>query len=144
MKCTVLIDREREEEILIYAHEKTAWIEEIEQFVHGAAMELIGYTQGHTVRITPSDVHCFIVEKNRIYALTDTEKLQLRCRLYQLEEQLGENFIKISQSCIANIKKIRRFNTSISGTLLVDFQNGYTDYVSRRHIKSVKERLGIQ
>ena len=56
---------------------------------------------------------------------------------------LGTDFIKINQSCIANIRQIQRFDTSFSGTLRVIFKNGYTDYVSRRQLKAVKERLGL-
>ena len=39
---------------------------------------------------------------------------------------------------------IDRFNASIGETLLVIFKSGYKDYVSRRQIKNVKERMGIK
>ena len=42
------------------------------------------------------------------------------------------------------IKKIKKFDTSVSGMLTVTFKNGYRDYVSRRNLKSVKERLGVK
>ena len=71
------------------------------------------------------------------------EKFEIKTRLYVIEEKLPENFIKINQSCIANINQIERFDASISGTLKIRFKNGYTDYVSRRQLKNVKERIGI-
>ena len=52
-------------------------------------------------------------------------------------------FIKINQSTVANITKIERFETSIGGSLSVRFKNGYRDYVSRRNLKKIKERMGI-
>ena len=64
-------------------------------------------------------------------------------RLYSIEEKLSEDFIKINQSTVINIKKIQRFDVSVTGTLKVIMKNGYTDYVSRRRIKNVKERLGL-
>ena len=59
------------------------------------------------------------------------------------KQMLGEGFVKINQSCIANTKKILRFSASISGALQVTFKNGYRDYVSRRQLKTVKKRMGL-
>ena len=44
---------------------------------------------------------------------------------------------------IANLKKVEKFSAAFSGALQVNFKNGYVDYVSRRNLKNVKERLGI-
>ena len=44
---------------------------------------------------------------------------------------------------LINIDKIKRFDASLSGFLLVTLKNGYSDYVSRRNLKNVKERLGL-
>ena len=78
-----------------------------------------------------------------MYALTENEKFKIKSRLYQLEEKLDNNFVKINQSCIANIKKIDRFKATVGGSLTVVFENGYVDFVSRRKLKNVKERLGL-
>ncbi len=143
MKCKIFIDKEREEEVLIYAHEKTELVKAIEKLVAEEATEFIGYKDREAVKLNLFDVNCFLVEDNRVYAFTQSEKLLVKCRLYKLEESLPQNFIKINQSCIANINQIDRFGASFSGSLTVRFKNGNTDYVSRRKVKSVKERLGI-
>ncbi len=143
MKCTLIITNEHEEEVVIYAHKKTKLIEEIEEMINGSAPEIIGYGENQAVRLKNDEVTCFMVEDNKVYALTDKDKYQLKQRLYQLEEILPDTFVKINQSCIANIRKIERFDTSISGTLIINFKNGYKDYVSRRQMKAVKERFGL-
>ena len=56
---------------------------------------------------------------------------------------LDENFIKINQSCIANIRQIEKVEGTFSGSLSVVFKNGYKDYISRRNLKNVKERLKL-
>ncbi len=144
MKLKITIDKTREEEILIFAHERTRLIDDIESFINNRINELIGYSAGEARMLNLSQISCFTVENNKVYAVTDKDKLQIKMRLYQLEEMLDESFIKINQSCIANINEIKRFDSSISGTLKVIFKNGYCDYVSRRNIKSVKERLGVK
>lgn len=143
MNFRIIIDKKREEEILVYAHRKSKLVEEIENLVLGEMQELTGYIDREGIIINPAEVHCFVVEDNKVYALTETEKLRLKLRLYQLEEMLDGNFVKINQSCIANIRQIRKFGVTISGSLDVTFKNGYSDYVSRRNMKKVKERLGI-
>lgn len=143
MKCRIFIDKEHEEEILIYAHEKTKLVENIEKLVSDDAFELIGYMDREAVKLNANDMVCFVAEDNKVYALTENEKLNLKFRLYQIEENLSENFVRINQSCIANINKIERFDVSFSGALVVKFKNGYSDFVSRRQVKKVKERFGL-
>lgn len=143
MKCKTVIDKNHEEEVIIYAHERNETVEAIERLVLRSGFELIGYSGKSAVRLEWSEVHCFTVEDNRVYAVTENEKLQIKLRLYQVEEIADKSFVKINQSCIANIRQIKRFDASISGTLRVIFKNGYTDYVSRRQLKTVKERLGL-
>ncbi len=143
MKLQIVIDPNRDEEILIYAHEKTPLICEIEELVKSNSVDLMGYTENETVKLNLSDVYCFFTEDNKVYALTQNEKYRLKSRLYQLEEILNDNFVKINQSCIANIKKIDRFKATVGGSLTVIFKNGYVDFVSRRNLKNVKERLGL-
>ena len=143
MKCTLIITDDHEEEVVIYAHEKTKLIYDIENLIRDNAFELIGYSGYEAVNLRTDEVVCFLVEEGKVYAITDKDRFRLKSRLYQLEETMPENFVKINQSCIANIKKIERFDTSVSGTLLIKFKNGYKDYVSRRQMKAVKERFGL-
>ena len=142
MKLRIVIDKEKEEEILIYAHKRNSLIESIERLVESTC-ELVAYDENGAVKLTESEIYCFISEKGKTYAITEKEKLQVKMRLYQLEERLGKSFIKLNQSCIGNTEKIKRFEAEFSGSLTVTFKNGYKDYISRRQLRAVKERLGI-
>lgn len=143
MKCTVIIDKVRDEEILIYAHKKSEIIDEIERIAANAEAQLIGYLRGEIVKLDIRQIYCFSVEDGKLYAVCENQNYLIKARLYNVEQMLDKGFIKINQSSIANISKIKKFDASISGTLKVIFKNGYTDYVSRRNIKKVKERIGL-
>ncbi len=143
MKCQTIIDKGHEEEVLIYVHTKNETSQKIEDFVNGLSMELYGYKDKISVKLHPSEIQCVTVREGKIFAMTKDETFQLKERLYMLEEMLDDSFLKINQSCIANIHKIKKFDASFSGALVVTFQNGYKDYVSRRRLKAVKERIGI-
>lgn len=143
MKLRIVIDKDKEEQILIYSHEKTPLIESIERLVEDNSPKLMGYSEKGATMLYPDEIYCFISENGNTYAITEAEKLKVRLRLYQLEERLGNNFIRLNQSCIGNVSKMKRFESGFSGSLTVVFKNGYKDYVSRRQLKAVKERLGI-
>ncbi len=144
MKCYTYIDKEHDEEVLIYAHEKSKLVLDIENIVKSSSIEIKGVYNDEIVIINPIDVCCFLSEANKVYALIGDKKYQIKYRLYQLEEmELNKNFIKINQSCYANIKRIKKFESTISGALKVIFNNGYVDYIARRELKNVKERMGL-
>ncbi len=143
MKITIITDKTTDEEIIIRVREHNELVDAIEKLVNENTQGFMGYKDNEAKKINLLDVNCFITENNRVYALTD-EKLQVKERLYQIEEKLDGDFIKINQSCIANIRKIEKVQATFSGALSVVFRNGYTDYISRRNLKNVKERLGVK
>ena len=144
MKYRVIINNDIEEDVLIYAKSRSAALEQIEDILRRESTELIGTDDdGSTVMISPSEILCVSVEDGRAVAITKDKKLKLRQRLYQLEELFGDGFLKINQSCIVRVSAIERFEPSFSGALNVRLKNGFTDYVSRRQMKKVKERLGF-
>ena len=143
MKISVFTDKNREEEIVIFAHEETELINQIKSLINDYSSQITGFKENEIYQLKATDIYCFTVENNKVFAITENDKFLLKNRLYSIEEGLSSDFIKINKSCIANIKKIERFDAAITGTLMVKFKNGYTDYVSRRSVKSVKERLGI-
>ncbi len=143
MKFRLFIGKDLDEEVIVYAKSENKLTQEIKRLCEEDDFELIGIKDRESVKLDLIDINCFVVEDNKVFALTDKDKYQLKYRLYQLEESLGNNFVKINQSCIGNIRKMKKFDATFSGTLTVKFKNGYTDYVSRRNLKSHKERLGL-
>ncbi len=143
MKVTTVIDPTREEEIIIYVKKESPLADAIEKLAREGEKELVGYKDSCSYILDPAEILYFSTEGSRVTATTQEGSFTLKTRLYALEEELPKNFIKINKSCIANIKMISRFDSSFSGTLIVIFKNGNRDYVSRRNIKKVKERLGL-
>jgi len=143
VKCEIFIDPNCEERVIVYAKENNLITSEIKRLAEQNLNELIGYRNNEIVKLNFISIDCITVINNKIYALSDNEKYLLKERLYSLEEKMPQSFVKINQSCLANIKKMEKFDTTISGTLKIHFKNGHTDYVSRRQLKTVKERIGI-
>lgn len=143
MKCSIIIDKDREEEVVVYVHENNKFCAAVEQLCRGAEQELVGYRDGEGEYLKMHEVYAVMVEGGKTYAVMKDERLLIKSRLYQVEDRLPDSFVKINQSTIVNVSEIRRFDTSISGSLRIEMRNGFRDYVSRRCMKQVKEKMGV-
>ena len=143
MKCYTYIEKNEEERVLIYAHDRTRLVEDIESLVLSSEVDLTGNNNNEIIKIDINDVICFVSDNNKVFALIGDKKYQIRYRLYKIEELNLNMFIKINQSCLANKTKIKRFETTFGGALKVVFKNGYIDFISRRELKNVKKRMGL-
>lgn len=147
MKFTLHIDEGCEEEIIVRAHSKTKLIEDIERLILAEKHDtppIIGYLGEDIVEIDLCDVMCFYIENKRLYASMKNAELLIKMRLYEIEERLGRDFLKINQSTVVNVKMIEKFSVSFGASLTVHLKNGRRDYVARRQLKTVKERMGIK
>lgn len=143
MKCTTLIGRREDEEVIIYAREKNRLVEKIEALCRERYEDILGYADDEIVKLAPEDVEAVTVSGGKVYAICEGRDFLVKERLYSLEERLS-GFVKINQSCIVNLRHIKSFRSSFGGSLSVHLCSGYTDYVSRRQLKAVKEAVGMR
>jgi DNA-binding LytR/AlgR family response regulator len=143
MKFKTIIKEDIEERVEIYAKSRTKLIEQIESLCENDKIELVGYFEDESCLINVNEIQRIYIENDKTYVSLDDKTYRVKYRLYQLEEIVTNDFIKINQSCLININYISKFKTSWGGSLLVQLKNGDVDYVSRRQTKVVKERMGI-
>ena len=80
----------------------------------------------------------------KVFAVTEKGEYTVRFRLYEIEKRLNHNqFVRISNSEIINLKKVNNFDLSFTGTIPVELTNGTAAYVSRRYVSKIKKILGI-
>lgn len=83
-------------------------------------------------------------EAGKVFARTENDLYQLRLRLYELEERLDSSiFVRISNSEIVNLKKVKSLDLSFVGTICMELSNGEVSYVSRRYVSRIKKVLGL-
>lgn len=143
MKYKIVLNKDQEDDFLIFAREESKTLDKIREILSEEQQELLGFDNERIEKLDISDVFCFYVEEGKVYAMTEKRKYCLKQRLYQLEGLYSDDFIKINQSCLVNKTKIKGFEASIGGALTVILKNGYRDYISRRQLKTVKERMGF-
>lgn len=105
---------------------------------------LAGFRESEAFLLGEADIIRIYAADGRVFAETADGEYQLRLRLYELETRLNrEVFVRISNSEIINLKKVKRFDLSYTGTICISLANGTASYVSRRYVAKIKQVLGI-
>ena len=144
MKFRLIIDKDKEEEVVVTAHENSSLIEEIQALVENqsGAERIAAYTDEGIKMLTFSSMECITVLDGKTYAVAeDGQKYRLKQRLYELESLLPSSFIRINKSTLANETRIDRFAVTYSGGVDAVFCCGYREYVSRRCFAQIKRRF---
>lgn len=144
MKFTLIIDKEKDEEVVATVHSRTAVIDEIETLIlsYAGADRIPGYTEDDIKMLSVSEIECVTVLDGKTYAIdSKNRRYRLKQRLYELEQQLPSSFIRINKSALANESRLDRFAVTYTGSVDAVFKCGYTEYVSRRCFAQIKRRF---
>ena len=94
--------------------------------------------------ISPLEVFYFESVDNHTFLYTETQVLEIKKRLYELEEILSEkDFVRISKSQLVNINKIKLLKPELNRSITVEMINGEILFISRRYAKQIKTLLSI-
>ena len=143
MKYKLIIDKNKEESIVITAHEKSQLILDIESLIKNEIYTINGYKDDKIFTLELERLYAFYTSNGKVYAVCEKDEYLVKERIYQIEELVSNTFIKINQGCIINVKKISRFESNIGGSIKVILRNDFSDYISRRELKNVKRRMGL-
>lgn len=89
-------------------------------------------------------IYRIYAEDGKVFARTESGLYQVRLRLYELEERLDDSkFVRISNSEIVNLKKVKSLDLSFVGTICMELSNKEVSYVSRRYVSKIKKKLGL-
>ena len=143
MDFQLIIDEENKELITARVKKANELTEKIETLVKEYVGEnkIVVFSEDETVILEIKNIECVTVIDNKVWAITENGKYLIKNRLYEVEKLLSSSFIKINKSSVANINKIKKFISTYSGAVNIQFKSGYTDYVSRRCLPQVKRRL---
>ena len=146
MKFKLIIDRNKDEELVATVHEPSDFTEKLQQLVmeHTGADRLAAYLEEDIKMLPFAQIACITVEDAKTYAVDcKGVRYRLKQRLYELEAILPPSFIRINKSAIANERQIERFAANFSGAVDAVFQCGSREYVSRRCFAEIKRRYHL-
>jgi DNA-binding LytR/AlgR family response regulator len=131
-------------DILIRASEQDKEIEDLIDRISSAGTDSIAVTDGNgTVDVVPaSDIVLLSVNGKIVSIITENSRYTARQPLNSLEETLDPSmFVRISRFEIVNLRKVIRYDFTLSGTLRLELVGGMETWASRRCIPIIRRRL---
>ena len=90
-----------------------------------------------------SEIFMFRVEDKQVKVYTQDSEYLIKKPLYQVEENLTGDFVRISKTTIVNFKKIERVAPSLKGMMFIELKNGLKDNISRKYLPDFKKALDL-
>lgn len=144
MKVKIDISPQYDKEIIIRSFVEDEEIKAIVESLKNIEKhftQITGYIDETTYSIELDKIIFFETSERRVYAHKINKSFLIRHRLYELEEKLPDNFLRVSKSTILNVNEISSLSRSVTGNL-VQFKDTYKKiYVSRRFLKELKNKL---
>ena len=146
VKIEIQVDESRKEPMVVVYTDKVN--EEIHALVRRLSQDapqvLVGFREDEAAILQEETILRVYAEGGKVLAETMDGSFTLRLRLYELEERLDRTrFVRISNSEIVNLRKVKGFDLSLAGTICVRMQNDAVTYVSRRYVAKIKQVLGL-
>jgi len=134
-----------ESKVLILTNRMTDEVNAIIQLLSESEPKLLtGFRDNIVSVLDEKDILRIYAANGKVYAVLPSGEYVLHLRLYEVEERLKQHhFFRISNSEIINLKKVRSFDLSITGTICVVLNDGSKTYASRRYVTKLKGVLGL-
>ena len=144
MKLELNIDEKVKETLVVVSANKIdKEVQNLINYIEYSSEYLIGIVEDKASIIDIGEIIRVYIEDRKTFVVTLIDTYVVKKKLYEVENMVTRNFIKISQSEIANIKFIKNLDFSNTGTIVIKYKNSDISYVSRRMIKEFKLKLGI-
>lgn len=144
MKVELNIDKKFEETIVtISANKVNEEIQNLVNYIENKEDYFTGISDGKVCLLNLEDIIRIYVEDRKVYVVTVEGRFIVKKKLYEVQSMVTRDFIKISQSEIANIKYIHSLDLGLRGTIVINYKNSDISYVSRRMLKEFKVKLGL-
>ena len=152
MKIEIRIEKCEKPYCVIHAQSETPAIQTIADKIRsmdetGRTAVITGWDGDYCIQIKQEEIFRIYSMDKKVYVETEKENLLLKMRLYEFE-QLAENcgwtnFIRISNTDIANFSKVTALDMSITGVVRVNFTGGKTARGSRRYMTKIRSQLNV-
>ena len=144
MKLELNIDEKvKETLVVVNANKVDKEIRDLINYIEYSSDYLIGIVEDKASIININEIIRVYIKDRKTFVVTVKDTYVVKKKLYEVENMVTRNFIKISQSEIANIRFIKNLDFSNTGTIVIKYKNSDISYVSRRMIKEFKLKLGI-
>ena len=106
--------------------------------------DMIAVKKGQDIALLElGDIFMFRVEEKQVKVFSENNEYVIKKPLYQVEETLSSDFLRISKTTIINMKRIKRVAPSLKGMMFVELKNGLKDNISRKYLPDFKNAFDL-
>lgn len=146
MKVNLFVSRDIEEPYAdIHTNELTDNITKAMSILESDdSNEMLAVKRGSDIALLEfSEIFMFRVEDKQVNVYIENQEYIIKKPLYQVEETLTSDFVRISKTTIVNLKKIKRVAPSLKGMMFIELKNGLKDNISRKYLPEFKRALDL-
>ena len=131
--------------IIIVTNKMDEQINEIITKLSEKKSKLITVFKDENIKLLdPTDIYRIYSSNGKVLVETKNDIFNVKSRLYEMEQKMDkEKFVRISNSELINLKKVKELDINIAGTIKITFLNETTTYVSRRLVSKIKQLLEL-
>ena len=135
----VVVKTQEEEGVVLKYIRMTKDFAEIRDYCTHQGETIMGYThEREAVCLRLEDILYFEAVGELVFAYLEKDVYEVRSRLYQLEERLGQkNLRRASKSVLLNVERIVSVRPALNGRLLAKMENGEEVMISRNYAKEI-------
>ena len=146
MRIRIEVDEQiQENEIIVICNELNEDIRNIQKALSdilSKKKQITFYKENTEYFIPLDDILFFETEESNISAHTINDVYGVKYKLYELEEILPRNFLRVSKSTILNINHIYSITRNLTSASIVEFKHTYKKvFVSRHYYKVLQFKL---
>ncbi|WP_292882183.1 LytTR family DNA-binding domain-containing protein [Methanobrevibacter sp. UBA188] len=126
MKVNLFVSRDiKEPHADIHANELTDNISKAISILESdESSEMIAVKKGSDIALLEfNEIYMFRVEDKQVKVYTQNDEYLIKKPLYQIEEVLNNDFVRISKTTIVNLKRIERVAPSLKGMMFIELKN---------------------
>ena len=137
------VSQTESESAVINAYDRSDAINTAIGLLENGEQTIVGYKDDEKVPCRISQIYYFEAVDDKCFAYTKDTCLEIKNRLYEIEQSLDYRFFRCSKSMICNIKKIKSVKAESNARLRATLLNGEVVVISRSYVKELKKKLGL-
>jgi len=146
LKISIDIDSAKQDtEILISCKSLTPEIEKLIATLRILNQQIMVEKDQETYILDVAKIMYVEAVDRKTFIYTREDCYESKLKLYEMEERLEESgFLRVSKSCLIQLRHIRSLKGDLDRRLKVTLENGEQIMVSRQYADEIKRKLGVK
>ena len=130
--------------VTIHAPRLTREIEKMIAMMRMLDMQISAEKNGETYILDTDQILYIEALERKTFIYTETEMYESELKLYEAEQLLERDFLRISKQTIVNLRMIKSLKADINRKIKLTLKNGEQIMVSRMYSDELRKKLGVK